>query len=70
MLDVIEDAFQVRKIFLVKGVVVDGGPDHFARVEAGKMFYADCFLTSVIRRPPAATAPFGVRAAGGGAATS
>jgi hypothetical protein len=38
MLDVIEDAFQARKIFLVKGVVVDGGPDHYARIEAAKLF--------------------------------
>jgi hypothetical protein len=37
-LDVIEDAFEARKIFLVKGVVVDGGPDHYARLEAVKMF--------------------------------
>jgi hypothetical protein len=37
MLDVIEDAFQARKIFLVKGVIVDGGPDHYARLEAVKM---------------------------------
>jgi hypothetical protein len=26
-LEVIEDAFQARKIFVVRGVVVDGGPD-------------------------------------------
>jgi hypothetical protein len=37
-LDVIEDAFEARKIFLVKGVLVEGGPDHYARLEAGKMF--------------------------------
>jgi hypothetical protein len=37
-LDVIEGAFQARKIFLVKGVVVDGRPDHYARLEAVKMF--------------------------------
>jgi hypothetical protein len=36
-LDVIEDAFQARKIFLVRGVVVDGGPDHYARLEAAKL---------------------------------
>jgi hypothetical protein len=36
--DVIEDAFEARKSFLVKGVVVDGGPDHYARLEAVKMF--------------------------------
>ena len=33
-LDLIEDAFQVRKIF----VVLDAGPDHYARLEAGKLF--------------------------------
>jgi hypothetical protein len=35
--DVIEGAFQARKIFLVKGVVVDGGPDHYAQLEAAKL---------------------------------
>ncbi len=38
MLDVIEDAFQARKIFVVRGVLVDGGSDHHARLEAVKMF--------------------------------
>jgi hypothetical protein len=33
-LDLIKDAFQARKIFVVKGVVVDGGPYHCARVAA------------------------------------
>jgi hypothetical protein len=28
MLEVIEDAFEARKIFFVKGAIVDGGPDH------------------------------------------
>jgi hypothetical protein len=37
-LNVIKDAFQARKIFLVRGVLVDGGPDHYARLEAVKMF--------------------------------
>jgi hypothetical protein len=37
-LDVIEDAMKARKIFVVKGVIVDGGPDHYARLEAVKMF--------------------------------
>jgi hypothetical protein len=37
-LDVIENAFQAREIFLVRGVVVDGGADHYARLEAVKMF--------------------------------
>jgi hypothetical protein len=30
-LDVIEDVFQTRKIFVVRGVIIDGGPDHYAR---------------------------------------
>jgi hypothetical protein len=34
----IKDAFQARKIFVVSGVVVDGGPDHYARLEAVKLF--------------------------------
>jgi hypothetical protein len=37
-LDLIKDAFQARKIFLVRGVLLDGGPDHYARLEAVKMF--------------------------------
>jgi hypothetical protein len=37
-LDVIGDAFRARKIFVVKGVIVDGGPDHYARLEASKLF--------------------------------
>ena len=37
-LDLIKDAFQARKIFVVRGVVVDGGHDHYARLEAGKLF--------------------------------
>jgi hypothetical protein len=36
-LDVIEDAFQARKKYLLKGVVIDGGPDHYARLEAAKV---------------------------------
>jgi hypothetical protein len=36
-LDLIKDAFGARKIFLVRGVLVDGGPDHYARLEAGKL---------------------------------
>jgi hypothetical protein len=38
MLDVIEDAFQARKIYFVRGVLVDAGPDHYARIEAAKLF--------------------------------
>jgi len=37
-LDVIEDAFQARKMFLVKGAFVDSGPDHYARNAAVKLF--------------------------------
>ena len=37
-LDLIKDAFQARKIFVVRGVLVDGGPDHYARLEAAKLF--------------------------------
>jgi hypothetical protein len=35
-LDLIEDAFQARKIFVVRGVIVDGGPDDFDRLEETK----------------------------------
>jgi hypothetical protein len=37
-LDVIEDAFQAPKIFLVKGAIVAGGPDHYTRLDAVKIF--------------------------------
>jgi hypothetical protein len=37
-LAVIDDAFQSCKILVVKGVVVDGGPDHYSRLEAVKVF--------------------------------
>ncbi len=37
-LDVIEDALQARRIFAVQGVVVDGGPVHYARIAAAKLF--------------------------------
>jgi hypothetical protein len=37
-LDLIKDAFQARKIFVVRGVLLDGGPDHYARIEAAKLF--------------------------------
>jgi hypothetical protein len=37
-LNVIQDAFQARKIFVVRGVLVDGGPDHYARIAAAKLF--------------------------------
>ncbi len=33
----IKDAFQARKIFVVRGVLLNGGPDHYARIEAGKL---------------------------------
>jgi hypothetical protein len=37
-LNLIKDAFGARKIFLLRGVLVDGGPDHYARIEAGQLF--------------------------------
>jgi len=37
MLDVIKVPFQARKIFLVRGVLVDDGRDHYARLEAGEL---------------------------------
>jgi hypothetical protein len=37
-LDVIEDALKARKTYLVRGVLVDGGPAHYARLEAGRLF--------------------------------
>jgi hypothetical protein len=37
-LDVIKDAFRARKSFVVRGVIVDRGPDHYARLEAAKLF--------------------------------
>jgi len=37
-LNIIKDAFGARKIFVVRGAVVDGGPDHYARLEAAKLF--------------------------------
>jgi hypothetical protein len=36
-LNVIKDAFQARKAFVVRSVIVDGGPDHFARLETAKL---------------------------------
>jgi hypothetical protein len=37
-LDVIEDAMKARQFLVVNRVVVDVGPDHYARLEAVKMF--------------------------------
>jgi hypothetical protein len=36
-LDVIEAAFEARCTLVVKGTLVDGGPDHYARIEAGHL---------------------------------
>jgi len=36
-LNVIKDAFGARKIFLVRGALLDAGPDHYARIEAAKL---------------------------------
>jgi hypothetical protein len=55
-LDLIKDAFQARKIFVVRGVVVDGGPDHYARLEAAKLFIRLLVFTQAtqyVRVPPA-----------------
>ena len=37
-LDVIEDAMKARKFLVVNRVLVGVGPDHYARLEAVKMF--------------------------------
>jgi hypothetical protein len=37
-LAVIRDAFRARKIFVVRDVVVEGRPDHYARLEMVKVF--------------------------------
>jgi hypothetical protein len=37
-LDVIEDAMKARQFLVVNRVLVDVGPDHYARLEAVKMF--------------------------------
>jgi arylsulfatase A-like enzyme len=37
-LDLIEDAFEARNTLVVNGAVVDAGPDHYGRLEAGKLF--------------------------------
>jgi hypothetical protein len=37
-LDVIEDAMNARQVLVVNRVLVDVGPDHYARLEAVKMF--------------------------------
>ncbi len=39
VLAVIEDAFEARKGFVVKGAIVDAGPDHYARLEAGRLVW-------------------------------
>ena len=39
-LDVIEDAMNARQFLVVNRVLVDVGPDHYARLEAVKMFTA------------------------------
>jgi hypothetical protein len=37
VLAIIDNAFQARRTLVVKGAVVDAGPDHYARLEAGKL---------------------------------
>jgi hypothetical protein len=49
-LDVIEGAFQARKIFVAKGALVDVGPDHCARIEAARLA-ARCSCGQRGRRP-------------------
>jgi len=69
MLDVIEDAFEAREIFLVRGVVVDGGPDHYAWLGGGEGVYSAASSGKVKSdTPPAAAAnsPPAVRAANAG----
>ncbi len=36
-LDLIEDAFEARGTLVVNGALVDAGPDHYARLEAGEL---------------------------------
>jgi hypothetical protein len=36
-LDLIEDALQARNTLMVKGGIVDAGPGHYARLEAGQL---------------------------------
>jgi hypothetical protein len=36
-LDLIEAAFEARNTLVVKGALVDAGPDHYARLKAGKL---------------------------------
>ncbi len=36
-LDVIEDAFEARNMVVVNGALVVAGPDHYARLEAGRL---------------------------------
>ena len=35
--ELIEDAVQARNTLVVNGILVDAGPDHYARLEAGKL---------------------------------
>jgi hypothetical protein len=37
-LDVIQQAFQARKIYVRKGRIIQGGPDHMVRLEAVTVF--------------------------------
>jgi hypothetical protein len=42
-----QDAFQARKIFVVRGVLLDGGPDHYARIAAAKLFIRSVSSTQI-----------------------
>jgi hypothetical protein len=65
-LDDIEDAMKARQFLVVNRVVVDVGPDHYARLEAVKMFTLLMRHTGKRRRyiqvpaAPAANEPGGV----------
>jgi hypothetical protein len=36
-LDLIEDALEARNTLVIKGALVDAGPDHYVRIEAGRL---------------------------------
>jgi hypothetical protein len=38
----VDEALQARREYVSEGVVLQGGPDHYARLSAGKLFVALC----------------------------
>jgi putative NADH-flavin reductase len=46
-LNVIEDAFQARKIFVVRGVLVDGGARSLRQDRGGEVVYSAAFFTQI-----------------------